>query len=187
MLRGARKDPQIITNNWAKPMRLIDGLVAREVLHVPGNQGVLTEMFRPEWDAARSPVAQIFQIRLYPGTVSAWHCHAGATDRLFVSLGQAKIVCYDARKESATYGSINEFHVGEARPALVVVPPMVWHGVQALGETSALLVNAPSHGYYYEDPDHYRLPADTKEIPYRWSGPLPAPVRRRRVLAPRVS
>ena len=168
MLPGAKKDPQIITSSWHKPHEPIDGVVVREVLHVPGDRGVLTELFREEWDPEGGPAAQVFQIRLFPGAVSAWHCHLLATDRLFVSIGQAKIVLYDAREGSKTRGTINEFHVGEARPTLLVVPPEVWHGVAALGATPAVVVNCPTRAYSYDDPDHYRLPADTPEIPYSW-------------------
>ena len=50
MLKGALKDGQIVTNEWQALRRNIDGVVAREVLHVPRDHGVITEMYRPEWD-----------------------------------------------------------------------------------------------------------------------------------------
>jgi dTDP-4-dehydrorhamnose 3,5-epimerase len=31
------------------------------------------------------------------------------------------------------------------------------------------MLNCPSRAYDYEDPDHYRLPFDTPEIPYSWN------------------
>ena len=45
----------------------------------------------------------------------------------------------------------------------------MWHGLQNLGDTDALVLNFPSEAYNYADPDHYRLPADTTEIPYTWN------------------
>jgi dTDP-4-dehydrorhamnose 3,5-epimerase len=51
-----------------------------------------------------------------------------------------------------------------------VIPPGVWHGLQNLGSGDALMLNLPTAAYVYEDPDHYRLPFDTEEIPYRWGG-----------------
>jgi dTDP-4-dehydrorhamnose 3,5-epimerase len=143
--------------------------VVREVLNVPGDRGVLTEIFRQEWDPDGAPVAQVFQVRLFPGSISAWHCHLKATDRLFVSVGHAKIVLYDARDGFPTRGRINEFHVGESRPTLIVVPPSVWHGVQNVGGAPACIVNAPTLAYDYQDPDHYRVPSDSAEIPYSWT------------------
>lgn len=169
MLPGAKKDPQIITSSWNKMRDPIDGVLLREVANIPGNRGVLTEVFRPEWCGDDASIEQIFQVRLFPGAISAWHCHAMAFDRLFVSVGHARIVLFDARPKSPTFGRLDQFHVGEARPALLTVPPLVWHGVQNLGGSTALLLNAPSRAYNYEDPDHYRLPWDTAEIPFDWT------------------
>lgn len=168
MLPGAKKDPQIITSSWHKPQPLIEGVAVREILHVPGDRGVLTEIFRAEWVAGDAHVAQVFQIQLFPGALSAWHCHARATDRLFSCQGYLKLVLYDARPASPTHGLVNELHIGQARPTLVLVPPNVWHGVRNLGDAFAVVVNCPSHAYDYDDPDHYRLPSDTAEIPYTW-------------------
>ena len=44
--------------------------------------------------------------------------------------------------------------MGDARPTLLVVPAGVWHGIQNLGATEALMLNLPSNAYDYEDPDH---------------------------------
>jgi hypothetical protein len=30
------------------------------------------------------------------------------------------------------------------------------------------MLNYPSRAYQHDDPDHYRLPWDSDEIPYRW-------------------
>jgi dTDP-4-dehydrorhamnose 3,5-epimerase len=169
VLPDARKDPRLISSSWEKATPRIDGLVVHEVKHVPGDRGVLTEVWRSEWGPVDLPVGQVFQVRLFPGRVSAWHCHVHATDRLFVATGHAKVVCYDERGGSPTRGALAEFHVGESRPTLVVVPPGVWHGVQNVGASDALILNCPSSPYEYDDPDHWRVAADTPHIPYSWT------------------
>jgi dTDP-4-dehydrorhamnose 3,5-epimerase len=168
MLRGAKKDGRLVDSSWQKPRDLIDGLIVREVLHVPGDRGVLTEVYRPEWDPEGGPVGQVFQVRLFPGAVSAWHCHLDATDRLFALSGHVRVALFDDREDSRTRGVVNEFHVGESRPTLLVVPPRVWHGVQNLGGSECAILNCPSHPYRYDDPDHWRVPADCGDIPFSW-------------------
>ena len=168
MLPGAKKDPQLITSDWHKVEELIEGVSVREVRHVPRDHGVITEVFRPEWDPTGLPVVHIYQSRLYPGALGAWSCHAHTTDRLFVNQGNIKVVLYDGREGSKTSGMVNELYAGDARPFLVVLPPGVWHGLQNLGSQEALVLNMPTNSYNYEDPDHYRLPYDTLEIPYSW-------------------
>jgi dTDP-4-dehydrorhamnose 3,5-epimerase len=168
MLPGAQKDPQIVTSDWHSVSPGIENVVIREVLHVPRDHGVITETFRPEWDPTGQPIVHVYQSRLYPGAIGAWSCHAKSVDRLFVNQGHLKVVLFDGREESRTFGRIVELHVGDARPAFIVLPTGIWHGLQNLGSTDALVLNYPTHAYHYEDPDHWRLPYDTEQIPYTW-------------------
>src|SRR3954454_23361641 len=128
MLRGARKDRQVVTAEWQQMRKDIDGGVIREVLHVPRDHGVITEIVRPEWDPTGLPVVHLYQSRLFPGAIGAWSCHMDSCDRLFVNQGHLKIVLYDGRDGSSTFGQVMELHVGDARPAFLVIPPGVWHG-----------------------------------------------------------
>lgn len=169
MLRAAQKDSQQVTENWDRLIRTIEGVSVREVRHVPRDHGVITEIFRPEWDPSGLPVVHIYQSRLFPGALGAWSCHARTTDRLFVNQGHLKIVMYDAREDSKTKGRLMEMHAGDMRPCLLVMPPGVWHGLQNLGNADALVLNCPTEAYNYSDPDHYRLPYDSPEIPYKWN------------------
>jgi dTDP-4-dehydrorhamnose 3,5-epimerase len=172
MLASAIKDGPQVTSDWQKVQHSIEGVVIHEVLHVPRDHGVITEIYRPEWDPTGLPVVHLYQSRLFPGAIGAWSCHAKTVDRLFINQGHVKIVLYDGREDSVTQGRIMELHVGDARPAFLVLPIGIWHGLQNLGATDALMVNIPSRAYDYADPDHYRLPYDSPEIPYTWiAGP----------------
>lgn len=168
MLPGAHKDEQLVTSEWQKLQGRIDGVMIREVLHVPRDHGVITEMYRSEWDPTGLPVVHIYQSRLFPGAIGAWSCHMRSVDRLFVNQGHLKAVLFDGRKDSPTYKKLTEIHIGDARPAFMVIPTGVWHGLQNLGSSDALVLNYPTQAYSYEDPDHWRLPYDTSEIPYSW-------------------
>ena len=168
MLSEARKDGQLVTKEWQFIQQPIDGVSLFEVRHVPRDHGVITETYRPEWDPSGLPVVHVYQSRLYPGAIGAWSCHAKTIDRLFVNHGHLKLVLYDGREDGPTFGRVMELHAGDARPAFLVIPTGDWHGLQNLGGTDALVLNYPTHAYDYEDPDHYRLPYDSTEIPYSW-------------------
>jgi dTDP-4-dehydrorhamnose 3,5-epimerase len=165
---GAVKDRQTITAKWTpSSLRLIEGVSVREVLHVPKSTGYLTEIFRRDWSEVSGDVDQVFQVVLDPGAISAWHAHATTIDRLFVSYGLMRIVLYDARADSPTHGAINELRFGTIRPALIQVPPRVWHGVQNVSPHGpGILMNIVDRAYDYEDPDHWRVPQDSPEIPF---------------------
>ena len=169
MIAAAKKDPQLISEDWHLVRETIHGVILKEVLHVPRDHGVITEVFRPEWDPTGLPVVHAYQSRLYPGAIGAWSCHGRTVDRLFVTQGNLKAVLYDGRENSPTYRMVNEVYMGDARPTFVVIPIGVWHGLQNVGTCDALVLNLPTKAYDYKDPDHWRLPFDTDEIPYRWN------------------
>jgi dTDP-4-dehydrorhamnose 3,5-epimerase len=162
------KDTQSVTASWDFTQALIDGVTLFEVKNVLADHRRLTEVFRAEWEPSRLPVLQVYQVCLSPGFVSDWNCHKSNLDRLFIGTGHIKLVLFDGRQNSRSIGRINELHLGEARPGLVAIPPGVWHGFQCFGPASGLIVSLPSQPFDYESPDHYRLPSDTPEIPYRW-------------------
>jgi dTDP-4-dehydrorhamnose 3,5-epimerase len=168
MLPGAQKDSQQISEDWQKLGEPLEGVTVRDVRHVPRDHGVITEIFRPEWDPSGLPVVHAYQSRLFAGALGAWSCHLRSTDRLFVSQGHVKIVLYDDRDGSKTKGRLMELIAGDVRPCLIVVPPGIWHGLQSLGGLDALVLNFPTEAYNYKDPDHYRLPYDSPDIPYVW-------------------
>jgi len=166
---GAQKDPQSVTSDWSSLQDAIEGVRVREMKNVIKSRGdVLCEVFRREWMLDDGDVDQVFQSIMNPGSISAWHVHQLTTDRLFASHGALQIVLFDGREHSPTHGRINEFRFGAARPALVVIPPGVFHGVRNISHEPALLLNLVNRAYRYEDPDHWRLPLDTEVIPYRF-------------------
>jgi dTDP-4-dehydrorhamnose 3,5-epimerase len=79
-----------------------------------------------------------------------------------------KVVLYDARADSSTYKALIELFIGERNPLLIQVPPGVYHGFKAIGNETAYFVSIPTLPYDYKQPDEYRLPPDSSEIPYDW-------------------
>lgn len=172
---GATPDLQSTDETWAfVNRRLIDGVEVREVRNVPKGNGMVTELFRRDWFGGEIVIDQVFQAIVEAHCVSAWHAHAYTVDRLFVNLGMMRVVLYDARDASPTFGLVNDVVAGLHRPALVIVPPGVWHGVQNLLNQPGAIINMPDAAYRYDAPDHWRLPADTDRIPYRFQRAVPA-------------
>lgn len=130
--------------------------------------GYLTEIYRSAWKLDDNPVDQVFQVSINPGEIEAWHIHARTTDRFFVSSGRVRIVLYDDRDGSATKGMINEFRLGTERPGIISVPPGIWHGMQNIGNSMAIVINLVDTAYVYEAPDHWGLPSDTDQIPFQF-------------------
>jgi dTDP-4-dehydrorhamnose 3,5-epimerase len=134
---------------------------------LPDERGRLMEILRSD-DPDFRKFGQVYVTTNYPGVVKAWHYHKIQTDNIACVKGMIKIVLYDARENSATFGVVNEFFIGEHNPVLLIVPPGIYHGWKCVSESESMVMNVPTELYNYQNPDEYRLPFNTEEIPYNW-------------------
>lgn len=148
--------------------RLIDGVAIKELKVIPDERGRLMEMLRRDDEVFRQ-FGQVYMTTAYPGVVKGWHYHRKQWDHFVCVRGMIKLVLYDDREGSATRGQVNEFFIGDQNPLLVQIPAYVYHGFKCVSEHEAIVINTPTEPYVYDEPDEYRLPAHTDEIPYDWS------------------
>ena len=146
---------------------MIYGVIVKKLKVIPDERGRLMEIFRAD-DNFFEKFGQVYMTSAYPGVVKGWHYHKKQSDNMTVVRGMMKIVLYDSRKESVTFGEINEIFAGYANPVLVHIPPFVYHGFKCISENEAIVINAPTEVYHYSEPDEFRLPAHNNDIPYNW-------------------
>ena len=146
---------------------MIDGVIVKKLKVIPDERGRLMEILRSD-DNFFEKFGQVYMTTAYPGVVKGWHYHKKQFDNMAVVRGMMKIVLYDSRKESASFGEINEIFAGIHNPVLVHNPPFVYHGFKCISADEAIVVNAPTEVYNYKEPDEYRLPAHDNDIPYKW-------------------
>ena len=151
---------------------LLAGVQFRPTRPVPHEDGHVTEVARASWDVLGNPVVQVHITTTFAGRVRAWGLHPLGTDRLFVVSGLVKLVVFDVRRDSPTFGQVNEFVVSEKNPGLLIVPPNLYHGWKNIGTSEAIIINMPARMYEYEHPDALDLPWDSEAasriIPYTW-------------------
>jgi dTDP-4-dehydrorhamnose 3,5-epimerase len=147
---------------------MIEGVKTKQLKPVCDERGRLMEIFRSDWNEFIK-FGQVYMTTAYPGVVKGWHYHKKQTDTFICIKGMMKVVLYDSRKGSKTYGEVNEFFIGEHNPALVQIPKFVYHGFKCISDKEAVVLNIPTELFNYSEPDEFRLPAHTKKIPYDWS------------------
>ncbi len=146
---------------------MIDGIKLKKLKFIPDERGRLMEILRCD-DDLFIKFGQVYMTTTYPQVIKAWHYHKLQFDSFICIKGMVKLVCYDAREESKTKGEVNEFFVGEHNLSLIQIPPMVYHGWKCISETEAWVLNVVTEPYNYNNPDEFRLPYNSSEIPYDW-------------------
>ena len=149
-------------------MKLIDGAKIKKLKVIPDERGWLMEMMRSD-DEFYQKFGQVYLTVAYPGVVKGWHYHKKQTDNFVVVNGTIKVVLYDDREGSATRGEVNEFFMGEHNPMLLVIPPLVLHGMKGVGTQPGYLINVPTEPYNYDEPDEFRVDPHDNDIPYDWN------------------
>ena len=164
-LRTVFADEGLIVRSSGK---LIDGVAVRRAKVIPDERGRLGEIFRAD-DPWFEKFGQVYFTTTYPGIVKAWHYHKKQTDHFYCLKGMLKVALYDERKDSPTYGTVNELYLGEHCPGLVRIPPGVQHGWMCISQSEAYIVNVVSEPYNYTDPDEFRTHPHDNHIPYDWT------------------
>ncbi len=151
---------------------MIQGVIVKPLKVLSDDRGFLMEMLRAD-EPHFEGFGQVYITGCRRGVVKGWHYHQEQADHFICVSGTALLVLYDGRRESPTYGQAQEFFLHappsqDPAPQLVKIPPFVLHGFTATGCEEARLINVPTRPYRYADPDEYRLPWNSPEVPYRW-------------------
>ncbi len=146
---------------------MILGVEVKRLLKHCDDRGFLMEILRSD-DAIFEEFGQVYISMNYPGVVRAWHWHEHQEDYFCCIQGMIQVPLYDMRQDSPTFGELNEFFLGEHNPIVLRIPRGVAHGYKTLGVVPSLLLNFPTRPYNREQPDEYRLPWNSEQIPYSW-------------------
>lgn len=147
---------------------MIDGVKFKRLKVIPDERGRLMEMIRCDDPEFFTGFGQVYMTTAYPDVVKGWHYHLKQDDYFVVVKGMIKLVLYDRRIESPTYGEIQQFFLGEYNPLLVRIPCEVAHGFKGIGAEEAIIINLVTEPYNYQEPDEYRIAPHSGEIPYDW-------------------
>lgn len=124
------------------------------------DRGYLIEILRAT-DLHFTTFGQVYIVgNLARGVIRAFHKHQVLWDWFFISYGAAKFVLVDDRQDSPTYGQMNIFVTSARNPALLAIPPGVFHGWMSL-EDDTQLISIASDVYNRGHPDEVRISPDS--------------------------
>lgn len=149
----------------------IEGIEIRDLRFFNDERGWLSELFRKDdMDESLYPVMAYVSMTK-PGIQRGPHAHKEQTDYFAFYSSTFKLVLWDERTDSPTYGNRMALFLGKENPKCVIIPPGVVHAYKNVGSEDGLVLNFPNRLYagwgkkepvdeirYEDDPDSaYRV------------------------------
>ena len=89
--------------------------------------------------------------------IKGWGMHRRQADRYVALAGRLRVVLYDGRPASTTFGQFAEFFFADEAPGFLPDPAGVWHAYgNNVGEVPCRVINFPTRPYDRDAPDKYR-------------------------------
>ena len=169
-----RRDVQTVDEAGRRLERLPEGMVVRDLVTHTDERGTVCELFDTRWGVTPDDIVFAYQFTIRPGMAKGWGLHREHEDRYAFIDGELELAFFDEREDSATAGESSRLFLSGRHRSLLVIPRGVWHAERNVGAVDARVVNFPTIPYDHADPDKYRLPLDTDELPVRlgpaWQG-----------------
>jgi dTDP-4-dehydrorhamnose 3,5-epimerase len=145
----------------------VEGVRVVALTRVVNERGHLLEVQRND-DDHYPGFGQAYVTCTLPGVVKAWYRHARQFDQIALVSGVVRVALYDDREGSVSRGRLMAFELNEDGPALVQIPPGVWHGFKSLGPAPLHLLHLNTMPHDKTHTDEVRLPPDSPAIPFAW-------------------
>ncbi len=144
---------------------MIAGVAIKQLKQISDERGKIMHMLRED-DPEFERFGEIYFSVVYPEVVKGWHVHKKMTLNYAVISGMIKLVLYDGRKKSKTFGQVQEIFIGEDNYALVKIPAGIINGFKGVGTKPAIVANCATIPH---SPDEIvRIDPFKNKIPYNW-------------------
>ena len=142
---------------------MIRGVKIKELVTHCDDRGYFREILRDD-DNLLKKFGQTSVTETYPGVIKAFHWHKKQDDLWFVATGKAKIVLFDDRTKSSTYGKTQVIMAGENDYKVILIPAGILHGYQVMSKKPVLLFYHTTENYHTNNPDEERVAYNDPKI-----------------------
>lgn len=126
----------------------IAGVICSPLKSYTDQRGWLAEIFRQDEMAPEHFPAMAYVSVTNPGVGRGPHAHRDQTDLFcFYGPGDFKVVLWDNRADSPSFGIRQDFLLGESNPAVLIVPPGVVHGYRNMSDRPGFVCNFANRLY----------------------------------------
>ena len=143
----------------------IQGVALHKLRQFHDERGKVMHMLKTD-DPHFDRFGEIYFSCTHPNVVKAWHKHSEMTLNYAAVSGCVKVVLFDDREGSSSFGLIEEHYLSPENYYLLTVPPGIWNGFKAIGVDMAIVANCAT--IPHRGDEIIRLAFDDKRIGYDW-------------------
>ncbi len=132
---------------------------------IADERGAVLHMLRADDDHFKK-FGEVYFSVINSGVAKGWKLHKEIFQNMAVPEGKVRLVIYDPRENSNTFGQTQVIEFGEGNYCLVQIPPDVWYGFQAISAGHAIIANCTTAPHSPQESQ--TLPLNSELIPFQW-------------------
>jgi dTDP-4-dehydrorhamnose 3,5-epimerase len=143
----------------------IEGIKITPLKIIKDHRGSVMHMIRNDNEVFEE-FGEIYFSTIFENKIKAWHLHKEATLNYACVFGKVKLVLFDERKTSKTYGKYQELFLSLDNYSLITIPPNIWNGFKGMNKESSIIANCLN--LPHNEKEMVRLEIDDMRFNYKW-------------------
>ena len=119
---------------------MIEGVKITKLKILRDHRGSVLTMLRSDSKVYES-FGEIYFSTIFYNSIKAWHFHKKAVLNYACIKGKVKLILYDDRKNSKSFGKYDEYILTPKKYFLITIPPLIWSGFKGLNQQESIIAN----------------------------------------------
>lgn len=143
----------------------IEGIKISPLKIISDNRGSVMHMMRND-NQVFEKFGEIYFSTILKDKIKAWHLHKEATLNYACVYGKVKLVLFDEREKSKTFGEYQEIFLSPENYSLITIPPNIWNGFKGLHKEHSIIANCLN--LPHNEKEMVRSDIENKRFNYQW-------------------
>ena len=145
---------------------MIHDVVISPLKIISDDRGKVMHMLRKDSKVFRS-FGEIYFSTIFNKSIKAWHLHKKAILNYACIKGEVKLVLFDDRKKSKSFGKYSEYILTPNKFFLITIPPFIWNGFIGIDREESIVANCISLAH--DENEMVRKSYNDKYFSYNWN------------------
>ncbi len=143
----------------------IEGVQISPLKIISDERGSVMHMLRSDSQVFKK-FGEVYFSTIFENKIKAWHLHKEATLNYVCVYGKVKLVLFDERKKSKTFGNYQEIFLSLENYSLITIPPNIWNGFKGLHKDHSIIANCLN--LPHNEREMVRSEINEKRFKYEW-------------------